>query len=262
MTNRPPLMLLHGVTNSARIWDDVAPMLADDFDVIVPTSTGHRGGPDKRAKVTIAALVDEAEATLDRLGLSAVHLAGNSMGGWIAIELARRGRALSVCALSPAGCWTPGAHDETQATARIRRARRLARISAPLAPLALRSRYLRRHSLRVAALHGDRITARQAVEIARDLVECTAAPDILGTRESLSGLDPLPCTVALAWAAEDRIFPPVVNGKRAQELLPGASYLELEDVGHVPMIDNPALCAEIIRRTANQALTPGTGDLT
>jgi pimeloyl-ACP methyl ester carboxylesterase len=36
-----------------------------------------------------------------------VHLAGNSLGGWIALELARRGRAGSVAALGPAGLETP-----------------------------------------------------------------------------------------------------------------------------------------------------------
>ena len=172
MARRPPLVLLHGVTNSARIWDEVAPLLSDDYDLIVPTSTGHRGGPAKQGILTISGLVDEAEATMDQLGLTAAHLAGNSMGGWIAIELARRGRALSVCALSPAGCWTPGEQDETHATSTIRRARRLARIASPLAQVALRSARIRRHTLRAAALHGNRITPAQALEI----VTWSAAP--------------------------------------------------------------------------------------
>ena len=250
MATRPPLVLLHGVTNSARIWSEVVPRLQDDYELIVPTSTGHRGGTAKRDDLTIAKLVDEAEEVLDRHGVQAAHLAGNSMGGWIAIELARRGRALTVCAFSPAGCWTPGAHDETHATETIRKARTLARLASPVAPLALHSGWLRRHSLRAAAVRGDRLTPSQALEIARDLVACTAAPDLLGTVESLAPLDPPPCPITLAWAAEDRIFPPSVNGVRAREIVPGATYVELGDVGHVPMIDNPDLCSEIIRRCA------------
>ena len=116
MIPRPPLVLLHGVTNSARIWDDVAPLLADEFDIIAPTAAGHRGGASATRGVTISRLVDDVERLLDAQGLHQAHLAGNSMGGWVAIELARRGRALSVCALSPAGCWTPGAQDEAHAT--------------------------------------------------------------------------------------------------------------------------------------------------
>lgn len=206
-TTRPPLVLFHGVSNSARIWKDVVPLLHDDYELIVPTSAGHRGGAAQQGALSIARLVDEAEGVLDSRGLNAAHLAGNSMGGWIALELAGRGRALSVCALSPAGCWTPGATDETHATSTIRRARRLAQIATPLAPLALRSASIRRRSLRDAAVHGDRLTPDQALEIARDLVGCTAAPDLLGTSECLAPLHPLPCPVTLAWAAEDKIFP-------------------------------------------------------
>ena len=50
-------------------------------------------------------MVDAAESFLDEHGLARPHLAGNSLGGWVAIELARRGCAASVCAFSPAGFW-------------------------------------------------------------------------------------------------------------------------------------------------------------
>ena len=102
MTTKPPLVLLHGVTNSARIWDDVVPLLDETFELLVPTAAGHRGGPPDPGGLTIARLVDDVETLLDDHGLHQAHLAGNSMGGWMALELARRGRALSVCALSPA----------------------------------------------------------------------------------------------------------------------------------------------------------------
>lgn len=246
-TGHIPLVLLHGVTNSALIWTDVAAILGDEFDVLTPTAAGHRGGAAPSGPVTISSLVDEVEMLLDDLSLRCAHIAGNSMGGWMAIELARRGRALSVCAFSPAGFWTPGAEDETHATSAIRRNRRLARAAAPLAPLALRSNNLRRRLLRDAAEHGDRISLEQALEITRDLIGCTAAPDLLGTREQIASLDPAPCPITLAWSAADRIFPPSVNGTRAQQLIPQARYVELPGVGHVPMIDDPLLCAETIR---------------
>lgn len=247
MTARPPLVLLHGVTNSARIWDDVVPLLSDDFEVIAPTAAGHRGGPSAPAGLTIARLVDDVEGLLDARGLPQAHLAGNSMGGWMALELARRGRALSVCALSPAGCWTPGGRDETHATSTIRTGRRLARVAGPLVPLALRSQRLRRTVLRDAAEHADRLTPSQAVEMVRDLAACTAAPDLLGTTEYVQPLT-APCPITLAWSLRDRIFPPEINGTNARRLIPDATYLELADVGHIPMIDDPALCASVIRQ--------------
>lgn len=245
-----PLLLLHGVTNSASIWDDVVPLLRPDFDLVVPTAAGHHGGPPIDGRATIRGLVDQTERVLDDLDLATVHVAGNSMGGWMAIELARRGRARSVCALSPAGFWTPGTHDETRATSTIRRGRTLARLSRPLAPLAMRSAQVRRLALRDAAEHGERLTPQQAVTFLDDLVQCTAATDLLGTTESVTALDPLPCPVTIAWSSCDRIFPPEVNGATARTLLPGATYRELPGLGHVPMIDDPLACADTIRRAA------------
>lgn len=252
MDSRPTLMLLHGITNSARIWDEVTPLLAEDYDLIVPTAAGHRGGPPKAPHLTIARLVDDVEQLLDLRGLDRVHIAGNSMGGWMALELARRGRALSVCALSPAGCWTPGARDETHATATIRSGRRRARLGLPLAPLALRSARVRRTLLRNAAEHADRLSPNQALEIVRDLIGCDAAPDLLGTSEHIAPIKDISCPITLAWSQHDRIFPPHVNGVTAQQLIPHATYVELKGVGHIPMIDTPKLCADVIRAATDQ----------
>jgi pimeloyl-ACP methyl ester carboxylesterase len=241
-----PLLLLHGVTHSARAWDDVAPLLPE-FDLIIPTATGHRGGRPRTQPVTLSGLVDEVEQLLDHRGLGAVHLAGNSMGGWMAIELARRGRALSVCAFSPAGCWTPGAADKTIATEQIRSKVALARRFSAVAPLAMRLGFVRHLGMRIAAEHGERLTARQAIGMLQDLEGCTATEDMLNTTESVAPLDPLPCPITLAWSEHDRLFPPEVNGVTAQQLMPAATYVVLPGVGHCPMIDDPALCAETIR---------------
>lgn len=247
MTGDVPLLLLHGVTMSARVWEAVTPLLADEFDLIAPTAAGHRGGPARSGPLTIALLVDHTERLLDQRGADTVHIAGNSMGGWMAIELARRGRARSVCALSPAGFWSTGAADHTKATGRIERGRRLASRTRAAAPLALRSAAIRRVVLRDAAEHGERLTPRQALDLTRDLVHCPAADDLLGTTESVAPFPTPPCPITLAWSARDRVFPPSVNGIIARQRIPDARYLELPGVGHVPMIDDPALCATTIR---------------
>ena len=114
-----PLVLLHGVLRSERSWSHVVPLLATRHDVIVPTALGHNGGhpvterpasmehiiDDAERPASMEHIIDDAERLLDELGLEQAHLAGSSMGGWMAIEPARRGRARSVCALSPAGVW-------------------------------------------------------------------------------------------------------------------------------------------------------------
>ncbi|OBJ52375.1 alpha/beta fold hydrolase [Mycobacterium sp. 1423905.2] len=252
MGSKPTLLLLHGVTMSARAWADVIPDLTDHYDVIAPTAVGHRGGPQIAGTATIGGLTDHIERVLDARELKRVHIAGNSMGGWIAIELARRGRADTVCALSPAGFWASGKNDATHATNRIRRSVRLAQVTLPVAPVALRIGVVRRAALRDIAEHGEILTATQALDIARDAANCGAARDLLGTAERVEPLDPLPCPITLAWSAHDRIFPPAVNGTIARERLPQAEYVVLPAVGHVPMIDNPRLCVRTIRAAAQQ----------
>src|ERR1700752_4614653 len=100
-----PLLLLHGVGAIWRAWSPVLPYLEPHHDVIAPTLAGHGGGPplDSGIAPSVHALADSLEAELDRLGLQQVHIAGNSLGGWLGIELARRGRAKSLVLFSPAG---------------------------------------------------------------------------------------------------------------------------------------------------------------
>ena len=245
MTEKPPLLLLHGVTMSAAAWDGVVPLLDDRFDLIVPTAAGHRGGPTLHGRPTIGALVDATEALLDERGLATVHVAGNSMGGWIAVELARRGRARSVCAFSPAGFWTAGEGDETHATNMLRRTRKLAAATRFVAPAALGVPLVRRLAMRDVAERADRLTRDQAVESTRDLLGCDAADGLLGTTEQVEPLGHT-CPITIAWADGDRIFPPEVNGVIARERIPHAHFVMLRGVGHVPMIDDPALCARTI----------------
>lgn len=246
MTTREPLLLLHGLMMSARVWTDVVPLLTDHHDVIAHTVAGHRGGHELDGKATIANLTDDAERLLDARGLGRIHVAGNSMGGWIAIELARRGRALTVCAFSPAGFWTPGLTDETSASRMVRRTRRRVQAVRPVAPVLLRIPILRRVAMRDVAEHGDRLTPAQALDAARDTVNCGAAKDLLTPAESVAPLDPLPCPITLAWSGNDRIVPPHVHGATARERLPHAKYVLLPGLGHVPMIDDPRVCAATI----------------
>lgn len=245
METKPPLLLLHGVTMSAAAWQGVAPFLTERFDLIVPTAAGHRGGPRIPGHATIRALTDVVERLLDERGLATVHIAGNSMGGWMAIELARRGRADSVCALSPAGLWTAG-DDHDHGRDMLRRTKTLADATRHLTPHLLRFRRVRRLAMADIAIHGDRLSVDHAVHTFRDLVGCEAADDLLDTMEELQPLDRLPCPITVAWSGKDRIFPPSTFVDTARHRIPGARIIELPNVGHVPMFDDPALSAQTI----------------
>jgi pimeloyl-ACP methyl ester carboxylesterase len=243
-----PLVLLHGVTGSSNIWRRVLPLLAPFRDVIAPTAVGHRGGLRAAEQpLRIRHVVDDAERFLDRLDLDRAHLAGNSMGGWVALELARRGRALSVCALSPAGAWT--AEDRERASSMLRAAVAATRRAKALIPWLAFSGLFRRWALRENSVRGHLVTRAELLEIIDDLLGCDACDDLLATTEELLPLH-ASCPVTLAWSGEDRIFPPTINGARARELLPGARFELVEGVGHVPMLDDPQRVADIILRAS------------
>lgn len=189
-------------------------------------------------------MVDGVQRYLDERGLARPHLAGNSLGGWVAIELARRGRAASVCAFSPAGFWWDSNSHE-QVLARIRRSRALAPVARPIAPLVLRSAAVRRIGLREIACHGDRLTAARVLEWMDDSIDCPFM-DHYSPDEQVEPLDPLSCPVTLAWAQFDHLVPAATYGQTARERLPGAMWVLLPGVGHVPMVDDPDLVARTI----------------
>jgi len=103
----PPLVLLHGVGHRRQAWDAVLDRLTPHRDVIAVDLPGHGESPPLPASATpvLTVLRDQVTALFDELGLDRPHIAGNSLGGRLALEAAVAGRAASVTALSPAGFW-------------------------------------------------------------------------------------------------------------------------------------------------------------
>ena len=248
--------MLHGILGSERIWGNVVGLLSGQHDVIVPTMLGHNGGQlPSRRPASIEHLVDDLERLLDESGIVKAHLAGNSLGGWVALELARRGRALTVCALSPAGAW--GSETDAQPVrATLKKAIHDTQRSRRILPLVAHSKHIRRFALRNSALYGQRVSPAEFLSLTDDLIGCEISGDLLASDTRLSTLDPAPCPITLAWSAEDRIFPLETYRSRACELIPGADFIVLDDVGHIPMLDDPRLVAQTILTSA--ARTTGT----
>ena len=119
-------------------------------------------------------------------------------------------------------------------------------------PYAARSQVVRRLVMRDIAVRGDRLSPGEVIDMADDLLGCSARDDIFATREQLAPMDPLPCPVMLAWSGSDRIFPPGVNGARARTLFPQAEWRLLPGVGHCPMADDPALVARTIHEATER----------
>jgi pimeloyl-ACP methyl ester carboxylesterase len=242
--------LLHGITAIWRAWSPILPHLEPHHDVIVPTLAGHGGGPLLNAQVapSVQALTDVIEDELDRQGLSKVHIAGNSLGGWIGIELARRGRAHSLVLFSPAGAW------RSQRSIELRAA--LVRLSfdalgryASRADAMVANTLLRRFLLAGQVAHPDRVPPEELAALIRASGLAPAVAPLL--RElPLRQVQPLPADrdypVRLVWGDHDLVLPFRGFGAAMLERLPGAELIRLHDVGHVPMTDDPVAVAKLI----------------
>jgi pimeloyl-ACP methyl ester carboxylesterase len=103
----PPLVLLHGTGSHRGMWDPVVGTLARERRVIALDIPGFAGSATESAEPTPAGFTTYLERWFAEQGLGRPHVAGNSMGGGLALELARRHAVASATALSPVGFWTP-----------------------------------------------------------------------------------------------------------------------------------------------------------
>ncbi len=241
-----PIVLLHGVLGTPRMWTEVLPLLSAQHRAIALAALGHHGG--RRCELRparIEHIVDDAERSLDALHLDRAHLAGNSMGGWVALELMRRGRALSVCAFSPAGMWSGAS--QTGGRAKLRTIVQLTRATRSLLPLTARLAVVRKLGLRDNAVHGDRVTPELMIALADAVLGCEVGEDLLDTSEEFTPIE-CTCPTEIVWSEEDRIFPSRTFTATARARVLGATHSLLDGVGHVPMIDAPDRVANTILR--------------
>lgn len=258
---REPLVLIHGFSGTPVMWEPVAGRLAEHHELLIPTLAGHAGGVPLGDGVvcSVAAMADALEADMDAAGFDTAHVCGNSLGGWLALELAVRGRARSVVGIAPAGGWVAGSAEERRLGRYFRRVHRLLRLTGSRAESLSRRPGLRKLAMRDACAHGERLTPRQAATVIRSAAECpifselTAAIERDGPPEAFEGIE---CSVRIAWGTKDRILPHGRYSQRLRALLPAADYIELEGLGHVPMVDDPALVAQTILEVTALAAVP------
>lgn len=248
----PTLVLLHGIGHHWQAWQPVMGRLAERFDVIACDSPGFGRSAPLPAGVepTASAYTDAFVSFFGELGAGRPHVAGNSMGGAIALELARRGAVSSVTAFSPAGFWTPAERRFSQISLRL-----LAATPQPLRPAV---RKLARSGAGRAVLFKqlfawpERIPAAEAVSALDDAWAAPAFGPALAAfdgYEFRAGEELRGTPVTIAWGRYDRLLIYSRQAPRARERLPWARHVTL-GAGHVPFFDDPGAVAETIRLTA------------
>ena len=248
-----PLVLVHGFTATWLCWRPVIADLVPHFDVFAPTLHGHDGGPpppDGPAH-TIAHAADHFETLLDEQGIETAHFAGNSMGGALSLEMAKRGRARSVVAISPGGGWEASDTEEPERIIKwFARNRKLVIKTAKFTPRVMKRPFSRRLALRDVMTRGDQVPVQEAIALARSSANCTVVDDVFETIRSGSArvvdLDTITCPVLVAWGDKDRILPMDRHAGRFRREIPNVEFRVLPGLGHTPMWDDPGLIARLI----------------
>jgi pimeloyl-ACP methyl ester carboxylesterase len=249
----PPLVLLHGIGSRRGVWDPVVGALARERRVIAVDLPGFGSSPQEDFEPTPAGFTTYLERWFAEQGLDRPHVAGNSMGGAIALELARRGAVASATGVSPAGFWN--ARELAFAQRSLRASRAIVRRLRPAVPAVTRTAAGR--IALFAQIFGRpwRLPPADAVATIDAFLDAPAfesaldafAPYRFGAGEELRGVP-----VTIAWGTRDALLIPR-QATRARRLLPQARHVALSGCGHVPFYDDPDTVAAVLLAGSGEA---------
>jgi pimeloyl-ACP methyl ester carboxylesterase len=226
------------------------PFLERDFDVLAVDLPGFGRSPSlpEGTAPTPEALAGEVERAMEDAGFDQAVLCGNSLGGWIALELARRGRASSVVAISPAGLQ----HKREKGWGRnVLLCMRWAARTLPAPEPLLRTKAGCALYAGPAVARPWRLEPSDFPEVLRLFAD---APGFHATLPHTfdgqpKGLNEIDVPVRILWGTQDRILLPR-QGRRFERLIPNAELRYLKGLGHTPMSDDPELLAELVATTS------------
>jgi pimeloyl-ACP methyl ester carboxylesterase len=246
----PPLVLLHGFTDTWRTWDLVLPQLERHHDVLAPTLVGHAGGPPLEEPVTEHLLPDAIERAMDEAGFETAHIVGNSLGGYLALHLAARGRAESVVALAPAGGWAVGDESYKETLEFFPRLQEQVRAIAPQVEALLASSQGRRMATLYTTTNFEHIPVELLAHQTRAVAACEGTLPMVeyALREGYRlDAEKIACPVRVVWGTEDKLLPwPSTAARYRTDWLPHADWVELDGIGHCPQLDVPLETAQLI----------------
>jgi pimeloyl-ACP methyl ester carboxylesterase len=257
-----PILLLHPFMMSQSVWKKVAPLIADTgrYEVFAPTMAGHNGGAKGPFFLDSGSLADDVERRLDALGWGTAHIVGNSLGGWVAFELERRGRARTLTGIAPAGGWRHFTPAKFEIVGKF-----LAGMPLWLFTLAFGRRVLKLPFTRYLAhlpvsATPEGLSDDDLRDIIDDVSHCPAYYQLLFKSLTLPGLLELANGSApthLVICEKDRVLPhPRFTRHFTTQLPKDTRITHLDGVGHIPMFEAPARIADLIVDFVDGYATP------
>ncbi|MEU6907705.1 alpha/beta fold hydrolase [Streptomyces coeruleorubidus] len=242
-----PLLLLHGIGHHRQVWDPVIPALAAERDVIavdLPGCGESSALPDGMAH-DLPTMNTVLAALCEALEIERPHVAGNSLGGLLALDLARAQLVRSVTALSPAGFWND--IERRYAFTVLMTMRQIAqRMPLPVVERLARPAIGRTLLTSTIYARPGRRSPEAVVAETLALARAQGFSETLRSGRSVQFTDDIVGTpVTVAWGNRDRLLIPR-QGVRAKSVIPRARLVRLPGCGHVPMNDDPALVARVV----------------
>jgi pimeloyl-ACP methyl ester carboxylesterase len=241
---------LHGFTDTWRVWELVLPALERHHDVLALTLPGHAGGPPLAAELTEDSMAVAVQRAMEEAGFQTAHIAGNSLGGYVALQLAARGRARSVVALAPAGGWARGDPAVQELLTFQSQMQLQAKAAAPHADAIAATTEGRRRATILTTANFEHIPSELIAHQTVGVAACNGARPMIeyGLRAGWAlDAERITCPVRIIWGTADKLLPwPSAAARFRSNWLGHADWIELQDVGHCPQLDVPLETAELI----------------
>ena len=257
-----PMVLLHPFMMSQNVWKQVAPLIAETgrYEVFAPTMPGHNGGVKGRFFLDTAEMADDVERRMDALGWETAHIVGNSLGGWVAFELERRGRARTLTGIAPAGGWSHFTLAKFEIVGKFLAGLPVWLTAKLLGQRALRLPFARQLASVPVSAKADGLSDADLIDIIDDVSHCPAYYHLLvkalllpGLRELANGSAP----THLVICEKDRVLPhPRFTRHFTTQLPKDTQITHLDGVGHIPMFEAPRRIADLIVGFADRYATP------
>jgi len=232
-----PLVLLHGYPLDHTIWNEVAPLLEDDFNVIMPDLRGFGQSAAVEPQYTIGDMAADVAALLDQLDIENAIIAGHSMGGYVALSFVRSypERVLGLALISSQALGdSPERKDGRYAQA-------AEIMQAGVGPVAESMPPKMTPDERVQAFVHDLIAEQRPIGLANAL-------KAMGERfDSTLVLTSFSFPVALVHGTADELIP-IARSREIKAVLKSAYLNELSGVGHMPMMEEPQATANSLKR--------------
>ena len=241
----PPVVFIHGLSGSWQNWLEQLPVFARDHRVIAFDLPGFGASQMPREKITIRGYGHFVDALLDEHGVSSAAVVGNSMGGFIGIELAIRfpERVERLVLVSAAGLSIEYLRNERALAVLSAIENRLAAYSGWLASRSdalARRPGARRMIFGIVAKRPDRLPGPLVAEQVRG----SGKPGFLPALDALTDypirdrLGEIACPTLIVWGAEDKLVP-ARDADEFARLIPNSRKVVWPETGHVAMLERP-----------------------